>query len=120
MPTFHLDRLGGVPVEFDGEIIANESARRNNAPRWQEVRIYRVADAEGKPTRWVVERQGRTTVPGEGERPHVYVCESPAEVRKALETTQDGRTFTTNICQRALAAAVDKDPDLAGVAVERL
>lgn len=122
--TFTLPRSGQVDLEFDGEIIANESSRGEgiipdrpdrsaNPNRWAEVRIYKLASGKG----WVTEYVGKSAYPGEVDRPRVTVCHTAEEVREALKT---GRPYLTNIAVDALTEAAEKDARLRSVAVERI
>jgi hypothetical protein len=123
MTTYVLARSGDVDLEFDGEIIANESSRgegitdnpmrSSNPNRWAEVRIYKLSSGKG----WVTEYVGKSAYPGEVDRPRVTVCATPEEVREALKT---GRSYLTNIAVDALADAADADPRLRAVTRERI
>jgi hypothetical protein len=124
MTTYVLARSGDVDLEFDGEILANESSRGEgivpgrpdrsaNPRRWAEVRIYKLASGNG----WVTEYVGKSAYPGEVDRPRVAVCRTPEEVREALKT---GRSYLTNIAVDALAEAAEADPRLRAVTRERI
>lgn len=113
--TFQLARLAAVDLVFEGVLLADETTHEPGKARWQEVRIY--STASGK---WVVERMGRTTMPGEVDRPLVTVCDTADAVKAALESTHEGRRYTTDVCYDALRAAVDADPRLNDAIVERI
>lgn len=117
---FRLQRQAAVDLVFDGELLADESSDDGERDRWQEVRIYRTTT-----NRWVVERTGRSRVPGEVDLPQVTVCRTPDEVRQALtfsHTTTDGqrRRYVTDIGYDALNQAADLDPELEDALVERV
>lgn len=122
MTTFRLERLAGVDLVFDGEMLANETTFNQDVrgPQlWQEVRIYRTTS-----DRWVVERTGKSSHPGHTDRPSITVCSTPAEVREAMtfEHEHKGRprSYVTNICYDALSAAAEKDPRLDEALIEHV
>lgn len=123
MTTYVLTRSGDVDLEFDGDLLADESSRGEgvndnpmrsaNPMRWAEVRIYKLASGKG----WVTEYVGKSAYPGEVDRSRVTVCTTPEEVREALKT---GRPYLTNIAVDALSDAADADPRLRPVTRERI
>lgn len=122
MTTYRLQRLADVDLEFDGEMLAEESTHdpaAGDLQRWQEVRIYRTSSG-----RWVVERTGKSSHPGEVDRPTVDVCESPAAVRAAMtfehHTRSGTRSYVTDVCYEALRAASTVDPRLNEALIERV
>lgn len=82
--AFELERTGGQPLKFRGEMIADESGwwhggKEHN--RWHNVRIYRTA--AGK---WVGEIVYRTSWQGELDHHAVYVADSVQDLAADLQT----------------------------------
>lgn len=61
MTAYTLERTDDIPLEFEGELVAEESSEDGTKPRWTVLRLYKVADHRG----YVVESLGVSTVPGE-------------------------------------------------------
>lgn len=120
MSTFRLPRHSDVDLEFEGRLLSTASSWEQDKPRWLEISVF--ATDSGK---WVAQRLGRSTKPGEKDLSDVRVCATPAEVRLALsDVVKDPdtgtRRYLTTVAQDALEAATHADPDLADALVERL
>ena len=114
--TFRLQRPSKLDLVFDGEKIAHETTRDfDDQPRWTEIRIYHTATG-----RFVTEEIGFSTVETESNKIKVVVCNTADDVRKALERTEQGRTFLRNIAHDAIAAAGEKYPELIEAVTERI
>lgn len=121
---YRLERPGDVDVEFDGELIANESTRdddrggkRTDMTRWTEVRIYRLSSGEG----WVTETVGKSRRRGEVDLPRVALCRSPEEVRDSLRRKPGSSDkYIINAALDALDEAAEKDSRLLPATVEKI
>lgn len=108
---------------FDGELLSEETtweAEGPNSERWQQVFVYRT-DSGG----WVVARVGKSSLPGETDRPTVRVCPTVQDVRDAVtmqHRNPDGstRSYVTDVCYEALRAAAVVDPRLDDALIERV
>lgn len=123
MEKFRLENDGARDVAFAGVKLSEESDHSYQGPRqnrWLEVRIYRTATG-----RYVVEQVGRTCWQGESDRHAVTICADAAAVLAALGGNDDrdddyhDRGISA-VARDALAAAGEKDPALAAVAVEEV
>lgn len=88
MESYNLRNDEGRDIKFIGHIIADVSSHTTNGPsqnRWTEITIYRT-----KGGKIIVQIVGRTQWQGESDRHEVSVCETEAEVIKALEYPDDG------------------------------
>jgi hypothetical protein len=114
--SYRLSRVDQLDLEFDGEIIAEHATEPSNG-RWQELRVYRTST-----DRWVVERVGCSTRPGEVALPRAYVCETPDDVRLALtfrsRTTR--QQYVTSAGVELLHRAAEADPRLEEALAERV
>ncbi len=116
MTLFRLTRRGGVPLEFEGRILADETSRRDDQPRWSEVRLYLTDNGA-----YVSEVTGRSILNGERDLTEVRVTTDPAQVREDLmRKTRDGKTYLTDVALLALTVAADEDPHLRNALVERI
>lgn len=124
MTTYTLARSGDVYLEFDGELLADESSRVDgiipgnpmrsaNPNRWTEIRIYRLDSGKG----WVTEVVGKSAYHGEVDRAKVTVCSTPEEVR---DSVRHRRGHLINIAVDAMLEASDKDPLLKAITVQRI
>jgi hypothetical protein len=121
---YRVQRAGAVDLEFDGELIANEStrgdsrgARHVDPSRWTEIRIYRLTNGEG----WVTESVGKSSRRGEVDRPRVAVCPTPEEVKRSLKRKPDDKdSYLINAAIDALDEAAERDPRLSTVITEQL
>lgn len=111
----HLDRVGQVPLEFDGWLLAQESSHPGvDGPlRWSEVRIWRTVAGM-----WIVETLGKSTHPGEVTRQRVTVTYDPEGVFDALKHPGSGRVQGN--FYDALVEAARHDPGLRPALVERV
>lgn len=116
MTEFRLQRPTQADLVFEGELLAEESSRdSDDQPRWSEVLIYRT-----KSGKYVVQHIGKSIVPGEVDKSKVFVCETPLDVRTALQRSKDGRTFLTNMALDAIDTASEKYPELIEAKEERI
>lgn len=120
---YRLQRPGQVDLEFEGELLADEStqgdsrgARQVDHSRWSEVRIYRLDSGEG----WVTELMGKSSRKGEVDRPRVTVCKTPGEVKTSLYRKPGVMDYLINAAVDALDEAAEKDPRLKTITTERL
>jgi hypothetical protein len=120
---YRLTRPGAVDLEFEGELLADESTREDSRgdrvvdhSRWSEVRIYRLEDDKG----WVTEMVGKSSRRGEVDRPRVTVCNTPEKVKISLYRKPGSMDYLINAAVDALAEAADKDPRLRAVTTERI
>jgi hypothetical protein len=120
---YRLQRPGAVDLEFNGELLADESTqgdtrggRQVDHSRWSEVRIYRLDSGEG----WVTELIGKSARQGEVDRPRVTVCKTPEEVRTSLQRKPGVLDYLINAAVDAMAEAAEKDPRLQVIITERL
>lgn len=120
MTHYRLEQTGDVDIEFDGELLAEVSNYDTAGPdRWQIVLVYRTTT-----DKWIVQRRGMTSKPGEVNRSTVRVCSNTNQVRKAITftDTRDGekRSYITNVCYDAVSAAAERDPRLEDALVTRV
>jgi hypothetical protein len=121
---YRLQRPGAVDLEFEGEMLADESTREDSRgtrqvdhSRWTEIRIYRLASGEG----WVTESVGKSSRRGEVDRPRVAVCRTPAEVKASLyRKPDDPNSYLINAAVDALDEAALRDSRLQVVTRDRL
>ena len=124
MMLYRLQRPGTVDLEFEGDLLADESTREDSRgsrqvdhSRWTEIRIYRLASGEG----WVTESVGKSKRRGEVDRPRVVVCRTPDEVRVSLHRRPDDpESYLIHAAVDALDEAALRDSRLQGVATDRL
>jgi hypothetical protein len=116
MSTFHLARSGDVDVEFDGDLLADESSRTGDQPRWTQVRIYRTASQK-----FVTEVIGKSAIPGETDRPTVIVHNDTDTIRAALmRPRKDGPPYLTDTAFNALYSAGQKDHRIMSVLTDHI
>lgn len=121
MTLYRLDRPSGIPLEFEGTLLAEidsrqESVRgRRTTDRWTEIRIWRVAAGN---IMWVTDWTGGTKVAGEEPRIRIETHSTPAGVRTALLHPQSG--VLTRIAVKALREAAEADDHLRPALVESL
>jgi hypothetical protein len=121
---FRLPRAGDVDLEFDGDLLADEStkgdsrgARHVDHSRWTEIRIYRLSSGDG----WVTESVGKSSRKGEVDRPRVAVCRTPGEVQRTLRRRPDSdESYMINAAVDALDEAAEHDERLRSVTVEEI
>ena len=109
-----LRRNNDVDLEFEGELLAEQSSHQEGMSRWSEIRIYK--STTGK---YVVETCGRTTLPGEVDLVKVVVVDHPDEVRIALRR-KSHIEYLTHLALDTLEIAAEKDPGLAAALIERI
>jgi len=116
---FRIERPGNTPLRFDGWRIAHVDSRdlwsehqRQARDRWADVSIYRTDSGK-----WVYAQVGKTSDPNFRERAVVRVCNTPADVYKALTGRE---TYVTKTALAVLRQAIDNDPALAELAEERI
>lgn len=124
MTRYRLRRTGAVDVEFDGELLANQTSHREGATRWMEVRIYRTTTGK-----YVVEEAGTKERDDDDGRSVVTVVTDPFEIRAALTkrgTAKDPARagqeveYLTNVALNALEEAGEKDPAIDAATVETI
>jgi hypothetical protein len=121
---YRVPRMGDTDVEFDGELLAerdtkdkpgNADERYPNDPsRWMEIRIYRLDDNKG----WVTSVIGKSIRRGEKDRPRLWVCQTPDQVRDSLKRQPQG--YLTHTALEALTDAAAKDERLKSSLVEQI
>lgn len=118
MTTFHVPRSDNVDLIFDGEILADVSSQRPGNDHWTEIRIYRTGS-----DRYVTERIGRTTVPGEYDRVFVNVYDDPARIREGLQRPRPGQAgvyYLNNLAFEAIENAAQIDTAIQAALAERI
>lgn len=68
-------------ITIEGELLAEASSREAGKPRWGEYRLFRLTQGAG----YVLAGVGRTSVPGEHDRPWFKICETADAVVRALQ-----------------------------------
>lgn len=113
-----LQRHADVPLRFTGELIAEVSSEEDGNDRWEEIRVWRT-DSERVP--WIVQRIGKSRLPGETDVIHTSRCKHPLDVRQRLKN-QDQRDrrrwYLTDLSMQALEAAVAADDRLSELLIE--
>ena len=106
MTHFQIERTSDLPLEFDGELLADVTSRdpRLVQERWTEHRIYRTSTDV-----YVVETVGRSTKQGEIDRRTAVVCDRAKDIPAALKAP---RTYLTFLAREALDVANMNDPDV--------
>ena len=104
-------------IAFTGELIAEaksvpkkvgSSSLGELGERWTETRIYRTSGGN-----YVVAGVGKSTVPGETDRPWAHVSESAEGVVESLHAVDaDGVRYLTHVNTDALEQAGAVDPDI--------
>jgi EXLDI family protein len=112
---YRLERRGGFPVEFNGDLLADETSRQPGQPRWTEIRIYRTDTG-----RYVVESVGKSAYKHEKDWPVVTVCDDPGDVKRALQRDGNRGPYLTNLAILALGNAGSRDPALGATLVDRI
>jgi|SRR5262245_61468841 len=102
---FLIERNGTVPLEFDGQLLADVSSAEPDSPRWQEIRIYRSDQG-----RFITEVLGCTRVRGERTIRNVEVFSRPEDVQRGVRRRKDGREFVTELGHEALRIAAEHEP----------
>lgn len=115
MPEYRLQRNGDIDLVFEGELLAERSTHEEGAQRWAELRIWRTDSGK-----YVTQRLGKTTIPGEVDKIHVRILLDPSKVAEALRSKQGGAEFMSHLARHALDEAAEKDPALARCGVERI
>lgn len=116
MTPFTIERNDDLPLEFDGEILAEVSSRQGSGQgRWTEIRIYRTDTG-----RYVTEMVACSDHPGESDRAHVQVFDAADEISRGLQRRDGARRYMTNIAQHAMREAARKDDAIADALVERI
>ena len=123
MALIRVPRHTDVPLEFDGELIAQSSSRADSSQdRWEEYRVWRLADPNSK-VQWVVQHLGKSAIPGEVDMIRVVKCKTGIDLRQALrrrDPADRDRFFMTESAYDAFEQAVAADDRLEYAAVERL
>ena len=103
----HGDQL----VRFEGMLLGEASsedfAKSQGRQRWHEVRVYRTTDGE-----YVVEKVGRSELPGETDRSTVHHSTTARGAIECLQTIDDdGVVYMTYVARTAVrqAAALDAE-----------
>ena len=91
-------------LEFDGELLGSASSCSDN-PRWMDVNIYSTADGL-----YVVQKIGRTALPGERDYYSAHVVDDAPSLITALRSRKRGVVFMTIVAEDAVRAAMEKDP----------
>lgn len=115
-----LPRHADVPLSFNGELIADVSSEEDGNDRWEELKIWRT-DSERVP--WVVQRVGKSVLPGEVDVIRASRCKSELMVRNTLkkrDPRDKSRWYMTDLSMQALETAADADPRLRTVLVEQI
>lgn len=115
---FQVPRSDNVDLIFEGELLADLSSRRGDQQRWTEIRIYRTES-----DRYVTERIGRTTVPGEYDRVFVNVYDDPARIREGLQRPrpgQEGVWYLNDLAFEAIHQAANIDPKIEAALEEKI
>lgn len=114
--NFTIERHADVPLEFEGELLANLSTRESDTQtHWTEMRVFKTTSGK-----YVTETVGCTTVRGQHPLIKVDVCEDAQEVRVALTRTENGRKYLTDLALEAIEVAAAIDPALQGALTERI
>lgn len=106
MTYFRLERTSDIPLEFDGELLADVTSRDPilRHSRWTEHRIYRTSTNV-----YVVETVGCSTFPSEIDRATAVVVDHAKEIPAALKAP---RTYLTLLAREALDQANLRDPNV--------
>jgi len=91
-------------LEFDGELLGSASSR-SDKPRWMDVNIYSTADG-----RYIVQKIGRSELPGERDYYSAHVVDDAPSLISALRSKKRGVVFMTIVAEEAVRAAMEKDP----------
>lgn len=102
----HNDQL----VRFDGHLLGESSseefAKSQGRSRWHEIRLYKTTRDE-----YVIEKVGRSEIPGEVDRSTVHVSTTARGALECLQTQDDdGVVYMTRVASLAVSEAAQKDP----------
>lgn len=93
---------------FEGELIGHASSAASGKKNWIELSIYRTTS-----NRYIVAGVGKTSVPGQQDRPWAHVCETAAGVVEACYLVDEKEIrYLTLVNRRALTAAALEDEDI--------
>jgi hypothetical protein len=113
---YRLRRTGNVDLVFVGTLLAEQDTRDTpDQARWAELRVWRTDSGK-----YVVQRLGRSTLPGEVDKITTRIVNTPAEVAPAMRSKQGGKVFMSNLALDVLAEAAGNDSALRGTDVERI
>lgn len=116
MTEYRIIRPGDVDLVFEGQLLADETTREAGKAHWADLRIYKTNSGK-----YIVEWIGRTSVPGQIDKPQVTVADNADGVRTALYRYGPGdRRYITKVALDALEAAGAKDQAIRAAAVERI
>lgn len=104
----HGDQL----VRFEGELLGAASsedfAKSQGRQRWHEVRVYRTIDGQ-----YVVEKVGRSEIPGETDRSTVHHSNTARGAIECLQTIDaDGVVYMTYVARNAVKQAALTDAEV--------
>lgn len=108
---FIVPRWRELPVEFDGEVLADVSSQDETSNRWQEIRIYRTTSGK-----FVTEVIGKSKFDNEHDIINVRVYRRPEQVVKGLYRKNNDRTFLTDLALEALEIAGETVPEIGDIA----
>lgn len=116
MEEIILERDGDVPLHFNGVNIGSATSYADHKDRWFEIDIWKTDTGK-----YVVSGVGVSTVEGESDRVWAVVCNHPSEVVTALyRRNAEGQMYIPKTSQWALESAIESDPAIAAVYVEKL
>src|SRR3990167_5441496 len=121
MHEVELERHAQVPLIFTGELIAEVSTEPDGNDRWEEWRVWRLEP--NSKVGWVVQRLGKSRVPGEVDVIHTFKCKYPLDVRQRLhrqDPRDKQRWYMTDSAFETLELAARADDRLAFLLVERI
>jgi len=102
MNHYRIDRTNDIPLEFNGELLAEASSQGHGQEgRWTEYRVFRTSTG-----RYVVECVGRTTILHETDRVAADVAETANDLPAVLRAH---RRYLTHLAREVLTSAHSKD-----------
>jgi hypothetical protein len=92
-------------ITFTGVLLGDASSQSPGKDRWTEVAIYRTA--AGK---YIVEKIGKSRVPGETDRCSAEVCETAAAVVEAMHGVDErGGKYMTHLYRELAGRVAEQD-----------
>lgn len=108
MATYEVFDRDERTIRIEGELIGESSSADGNKARWIEIQIF--ITESGK---YVVAGIGKSSNPGETDRPWVHVCTSPQGVVETLYLEdEDGVMYLTRVARTAIEQAARADEKL--------
>jgi hypothetical protein len=112
--SFTLARQNDVPLEFEGELLAEVTSERQGSTRWTELKLYR-----SNTKKYVIETIGMSKVPGDDIRRNGRVADNAHDIKRALRR-RDAVAYLTHMALDLLSIAAQKDEAIAASLNERI